>query len=69
VDFEVPEGVSIKVDGNTTVVVQSPDKALLGETCAKIRGFRPPEPYQGKGIKYQGEKIRRKAGKAAGGGK
>jgi large subunit ribosomal protein L6 len=69
VNFDVPEGVSVKVDGNTTLVVQSPDKALLGETCAKIRGFRPPEPYQGKGIKYSDEKIRRKAGKAAGGGK
>ncbi len=69
VDYEIPEGVTVKVENNTLLVVQSPDKQLLGETCAKIRGFRPPEPYQGKGIKYSGEKIRRKAGKAAGGGK
>lgn len=69
IDFLVPEGVTVKVENNTLLVVQSPDKALLGEVCAKIRGFRKPEPYQGKGIKYSDEKIRRKAGKAAGGGK
>jgi large subunit ribosomal protein L6 len=69
VDFPIPENVVIRVDGNTTVVVQSPDKALLGETAARIRSCRPPEPYQGKGIKYEGEKIRRKAGKAAATGK
>ena len=69
VDFPIPEGITIKVDGNTTVVLNSADKALLGDTSAKIRSLRPPEPYQGKGIKYAGEKIRRKAGKAAAGGK
>jgi len=68
VDFPIPEGITIRVDGNTNVVVQSADKALLGNTCAKIRAFRPPEPYQGKGIKYSDEKIRRKAGKAAASG-
>ena len=69
INYEIPEGVSVKVENNTLLVVQSADKGLLGETCAKIRGFRPPEPYQGKGIKYSDEKIRRKAGKAAAGGK
>ncbi len=65
VDFPIPEGITVKVEGNTTVVLQSADKALLGDTSAKIRALRPPEPYQGKGIKYSNEKIRRKAGKAA----
>jgi large subunit ribosomal protein L6 len=69
VDYEIPEGVTVKVENNTNVIVQSADKALVGETAAKIRAVRPPEPYQGKGIRYQGEKIRRKAGKAAGAGK
>jgi large subunit ribosomal protein L6 len=69
IDFQIPTGVQVKVEGTTMIVVQSPDKALLGETCAKIRGFRPPEPYQGKGVRYSDEKVRRKAGKAAAGGK
>ena len=50
------------------MILQSADKALLGNTAAKIRALRPPEPYQGKGIKYSDEKIRRKAGKAAASG-
>ena len=69
VDFPIPEGLTVRVDGNTKVFLQSADKALVGETAAKIRSLRPPEPYQGKGIKYSNEKIRRKAGKAAAGGK
>lgn len=69
VDFPIPEGLTIKMEGNTGVVLSSADKALVGETAAKIRALRPPEPYQGKGIKYAGEVIRRKAGKAAAGAK
>jgi len=69
VDFPIPEGINIKVDNNTMIVVSGADKALLGETCARIRSQRKPEPYQGKGIRYSDEKIRRKAGKAAAGGK
>jgi large subunit ribosomal protein L6 len=69
VDFPIPDSVTVKVEANTQLILQSPDKALLGETCAKIRALRPPEPYQGKGIKYADEVIRRKAGKAAGSGK
>jgi large subunit ribosomal protein L6 len=65
VDFPLPAGVSAKVEGNTTIVLQSADKALLGDTAAKIRAIRPPEPYQGKGIRYSDEVVRRKAGKAA----
>jgi len=69
VNFPIPEGITIKVEGNTNVIIQGADKAAVGETAAKIRAIRPPEPYQGKGIRYQGEHIRRKAGKAAAGSK
>jgi large subunit ribosomal protein L6 len=65
VDFPLPDGVTAKVDGNTKVTLESADKALLGDVAAKIRALRPPEPYQGKGIKYSDEVIRRKAGKSA----
>jgi large subunit ribosomal protein L6 len=65
VNFDLPKEITCKVEGNTTVVLSSADKALLGDVCAKIRAIRPPEPYQGKGIKYSDEVIRRKAGKAA----
>jgi large subunit ribosomal protein L6 len=65
VNFPLPETVTAKVEGNTLIVLNSPDKALLGDVAAKIRALRPPEPYQGKGIKYSDEVIRRKAGKAA----
>lgn len=51
---------------NPLVILESPDKHLLGQVCAKIRSFRKPEPYKGKGIKFQGEVLRRKAGKSAG---
>ena len=51
---------------NTLIVLESCDKQLLGQVCAKIRSFRKPEPYKGKGVKFQGEILRRKAGKAAG---
>ena len=50
----------------TQVVIDGSDKALVGQVAAEIRGLRPPEPYKGKGIKYAGEVIRRKAGKAGG---
>jgi large subunit ribosomal protein L6 len=66
INFEIPEGIEIKVDKQTTVVVTGADKALVGQVAAKIRGFRPPEPYLGKGVRYVGEHIRRKAGKSAG---
>ena len=51
------------------VILTGADKELMGQTAAKIRGFRPPEPYGGKGVRYQGEKVREKAGKAGKGGK
>lgn len=65
VDFPLPQGVSAKLEGNTTIVLSSANKELLGDVAAKIRSLRPPEPYQGKGIRYSDEVIRRKAGKAA----
>ncbi|MGK5082819.1 50S ribosomal protein L6 [Bdellovibrionota bacterium FG-1] len=66
VDFELPVGVSAKVENNTRIVVSGADKMLVGLVAAKIRGFKEPEPYQGKGIKYVDEHIVRKQGKAAG---
>lgn len=63
--FEPPDGIEIKMEGDNTVVVSGIDKQLVGEIAAKIRSFRLPEPYKGKGIKYEKEIIRRKAGKAA----
>lgn len=66
IQYTPPEGVELEVPNQTTVVVKGPDKQKVGQTAAEIRGFRPPEPYKGKGIRYQGEHIRRKAGKTAG---
>jgi large subunit ribosomal protein L6 len=65
VEFEPPEYVSFAVeDRGKTIIVKGADKQVLGEVCAKIRKTRPPEPYKGKGIRYEGEYVRRKAGKA-----
>ncbi|MGE5692848.1 MAG: 50S ribosomal protein L6 [Candidatus Zixiibacteriota bacterium] len=60
-----PEGVKVTVENQTKVTVSGVDRELVGEMAAKIRGLRPPEPYKGKGIQYEGEKLRRKAGKTA----
>lgn len=64
VEFAVPDGVSVKVDKNE-IILESIDKELLGQTAARIRQIRKPEPYKGKGIRYEDEHIVRKAGKAA----
>jgi len=64
--FEPPKGITIKVENPTRLTVSGADKWQVGQSAAEIRGFRPPEPYKGKGVKYEGEYIRRKAGKAAG---
>ncbi len=64
--FDPPVGITIKVENPTKLVVSGADKALVGQVAADIRDFRPPEPYKGKGVRYEGEYIRRKAGKAAG---
>jgi large subunit ribosomal protein L6 len=63
--FVPPTGIKVEVPAPTNIVVSGIDRQLVGQVAAKIRSFRPPEPYQGKGIKYEGEYIRRKAGKAA----
>ena len=63
VSFDIPDGISIEVDKLTKLLVKGFDKELVGQTAAKIRSFRPPEPYKGKGIKYADETIMRKAGK------
>lgn len=66
ISYEIPEGIEIKVDKQTNISVSGYDRALVGAVAAKIRSFRPPEPYLGKGVRYSDEKIRRKAGKSAG---
>lgn len=63
--FSPPEGIKIEVPQPTSITISGIDKQLVGQVAAKLRSFRPPEPYKGKGIKYEGEVIRRKAGKAA----
>ena len=63
VNFKIPDGISILVDKMTKISVKGFDKELVGQTAAKIRSFRSPEPYKGKGIKYADETILRKAGK------
>ena len=69
VQIAPPEGVQFAVENNTNVIISGYDKELVGNTAAKIRGVRPPEPYKGKGIRYFGEAVRRKAGKTGKGGK
>lgn len=64
VNFEIPEGVEITVEENTTIVVRGFDKQLVGQVAANIRKIRKPEPYKGKGIRYEDEYVRRKAGKS-----
>jgi large subunit ribosomal protein L6 len=64
-----PEGVQFAVEGNTNVIVSGYDKEIVGNTAAQIRAVRPPEPYKGKGIRYSGEAVRRKAGKTGKGKK
>lgn len=63
VKYEAPKGIKITVDNNTMVKVEGADKELVGQVAAELRSVRPPEPYKGKGIRYVGEQVRRKAGK------
>ncbi len=64
VEYDPPAGIEIATDGPTKITVKGIDKQAVGHTAAVIRGFRPPEPYKGKGIRYAGEHIIRKTGKA-----
>jgi large subunit ribosomal protein L6 len=63
VQVDAPEGISFKLDSPTLLKVEGISKELVGQVAAEIRNVRPPEPYKGKGIRYQGEQVRRKAGK------
>jgi large subunit ribosomal protein L6 len=63
VKYQAPKGIKISVDNNTTVKIEGADKELVGQVAAELRSVRPPEPYKGKGIRYVGEHVRRKAGK------
>jgi large subunit ribosomal protein L6 len=63
VKYEAPKGIKISVDNNVMVKVEGADKELVGQVAAELRQVRPPEPYKGKGIRYVGEQVRRKAGK------
>jgi large subunit ribosomal protein L6 len=66
--YQLPPGIEAKIDRQVVVTLEGNDRQLLGEVSAQIRALRPPEPYKGKGVKYADERIRRKAGKAAGAG-
>ena len=66
IEYKPVDGITLECPNQTTVVVSGIDKQKVGQTAAEIRSFRPPEPYKGKGIRYQGEHVRRKAGKTAG---
>jgi large subunit ribosomal protein L6 len=63
--FNAPEGISIETPSQTEILIKGSDKQLVGEVAAKIRGYRPPEPYKGKGVRYSGEKITIKEAKKA----
>ncbi len=63
IHFPVPEGIDVKCPDQTHITVSGTDKQKVGQTAAEIRGFRPPEPYKGKGIRYEGEYVFRKEGK------
>jgi large subunit ribosomal protein L6 len=63
VDYPAPAGIKLTVENNTIVKVAGPSKELVGQVAAELRSLRPPEPYKGKGVRYQGEQVRRKAGK------
>jgi large subunit ribosomal protein L6 len=66
ITYEVPQGISVKIEKQTILAVSGIDKELVGRVAAEIRGKRKPEPYKGKGIRYAGEVVRRKVGKSAG---
>ena len=65
VQYVIPQGIDVKVDKQTIILISGIDKQLVGKVAAEIRALKKPEPYKGKGIKYAGEHIRRKAGKSA----
>ena len=66
INYAIPDGIEVAVDKQTAITVTGVDKQKVGQVAAEIRGFKKPEPYKGKGIRYVGEQVRRKAGKAKG---
>ena len=64
IEYRAPKGIKLTAPQPTQIIIEGADKELVGQVAAELRSLRPPEPYKGKGIKYQGEQIRRKAGKA-----
>jgi len=66
IEYKAPKGITLSAPLPTQIVIDGADKEIVGQVAAEIRSLRPPEPYKGKGVKYQGEQIRRKAGKAGG---
>jgi large subunit ribosomal protein L6 len=66
IDYKAPEGISLKAVTPIVIEVEGANKEVVGQVAAEIRSLRPPEPYKGKGVRYQGEAVRRKAGKAGG---
>jgi len=66
IEYRAPQGITLNAPVPTQIVVEGANKEVVGQVAAEIRSLRPPEPYKGKGVKYAGEQIRRKAGKAGG---
>jgi large subunit ribosomal protein L6 len=65
VEFPIPAGISVGVEKQTHLIIKGVDSRLVGQTAAKIRGLRPPDPYKNKGVRYTGERLKKKVGKAA----
>jgi large subunit ribosomal protein L6 len=68
IEFEIPKGIAVSVDKQTHLVVSGADRQQVGQVAAKIRALRPPDPYKNKGIRYTGERLRKKVGKAVAAG-
>jgi len=66
IEYKAPKGITLKAPLPTQIIIEGSNKEIVGQVAAELRSLRPPEPYKGKGIKYAGEQIRRKAGKAGG---
>jgi len=67
IEYKIPDGVTLELPKQTQIIIKSIDKQKVGQVAANIRSFQPPEPYKGKGVRYAGEQVRRKAGKAMAG--
>jgi large subunit ribosomal protein L6 len=63
INYNIPDQIKVTVEENTKLTIEGPDKKVVGQVAAEIRGFYPPEPYKGKGVRYVGEHVQRKEGK------